>query len=265
MAQLSSVGKKFDQLVKIMATLRGDKGCPWDKIQDEKSILNFFLEEAYELAEVILRDKPEEVAEELGDVLMEIVFLSRIYEEKSLFDLNRVLEGINQKMIRRHPHVFGSAKLASAQEVKDEWSKAKIREKAREDPLAGVSRKMPALLEAFLLGRRAAQFGFDWPSAEAALEKAEEELAELKAGLSSVNEEILREEMGDLLFSLVNVCRLKGINPELILRQANQKFRSRFKRLRQILKMRGKELGQANLQEMDDIWEEIKKQEKERR
>lgn len=265
MAQLSSVGKKFDQLVKIMATLRGDKGCPWDKIQDEKSILNFFLEEAYELAEAILRNKPEEVAEELGDVLMEIVFLSRIYEEKSLFDLNRVLEGINQKMIRRHPHVFGSAKLTSAQEVKNEWSKAKIREKAREDPLAGIARKMPALLEAFLLGRRVAQFGFDWPSAEAALEKAEEELAELKAGLSSANEAILREEMGDLLFSLVNVCRLKGINPELILREANQKFRCRFKRLQQILKKRGKELGQANLQEMDDIWEEIKKQEKEKR
>lgn len=265
MAPLSSVAEKFDQLVKIMATLRGERGCPWDKIQDEKSILNFFLEEAYELAEAILNGKPEEVAEELGDVLMEIVFLSRIYEEKRLFDLNRVLEGINQKMIRRHPHVFGSTKLTNAQEVKNEWSKAKVREKATEDPMASISRKIPALLEAFLLGRRAAQFGFDWPSAKAALEKAEEELAELKAGLSSANEEILREEMGDLLFSLVNVCRLKGINPELILRQANQKFRHRFNWLREILKMRGKELGQANLQEMDEIWEEIKKKEKEER
>lgn len=265
MAKLSSVAEKFDQLVKIMATLRGDKGCPWDRIQDEKSILNFFLEEAYELAEAILKAKPEEVAEELGDVLMEIVFLARIYEEKGWFDLNQVLEGINQKMINRHPHVFGPTKLASAQEVINEWSKAKIKEKATEDPLAGISRKMPALFEAFLLGRRVAQFGFDWPSAEAALEKAEEELAELKAGLSSANEETLREEMGDFLFSLVNVCRLKGINPELTLRQANQKFRHRFNWLRQILKKRGKELGEAGLQEMDEIWEEIKKWEKERR
>lgn len=262
MVQNSRAGEKFDQLVKIMAILRGEKGCPWDRIQDEKSILNFFLEEAYELAEAILNGKPEEVAEELGDVLMEIVFLARIYEEKSLFDLNQILEGINQKMISRHPHVFGSAKLKSAQEVKYEWSKAKTREKITEDPLVAISRRMPALLEAFLLSRRAAQFGFDWPTAEAALEKSEEELAELKAGLSSANEKILREEMGDFLFSVVNVCRLKGINPELTLRQANQKFRHRFNLLRQILKMRGKELGQANLQEMDEIWEEIKKQEK---
>ncbi len=262
MAPGSSVAEKFDQLVNIMATLRSEKGCPWDRIQDEKSILNFFLEEAYELAAAILEGKPEEVAEELGDVLMEIVFLARIYEEKRLFDLNRVLEGINQKMISRHPHVFGSAKLESAQEVRNEWSKAKIREKAREDPLGGIFREMPALLEAFFLGRRAAQFGFDWPSAEAALEKLEEELVELKAGIYSADEKIFREEIGDFLFSLVNVCRLKGVNPELALRQANQKFRRRFNWLRKILKSRGKELGQANLQEMDEIWEEIKKREK---
>lgn len=265
MSPVSRPAEKFEELVKIMATLRGERGCPWDRIQNEKSILNFFLEEVYELAEAILKGKPEEVAEELGDVLMEVVFLARIYEEKGLFDLTQVLEGINQKMISRHPHVFGSAKLTSAQEVKNEWSKAKIREKASEDPLSGISRRMPALLEAFLLGRRVAQFGFDWPSAEAAFEKLEEELVELKAGLSSTNEKILREEIGDFLFSLVNVCRLKGINPELTLRQANQKFRHRFNQLRQILKMRGKELGQASLQEMDEIWEEIKKQEKEKR
>jgi len=264
MAELSGIAEKFSELVKIMATLRGEAGCPWDKIQDEKSILNFFLEEAYELAEAILKKKPEEVAEELGDVLMEIVFLARIYEEKGCFDLNQVLEGINQKMINRHPHVFSSARLTSPQEVRKEWSKLKIKEKAEEDPLAGISPRMPALLEAFLLGRRAAQFGFDWPSAEAAFEKLEEEMDELKAGLSLDHDEILREEMGDFLFSLANVCRLKGINPELTLKQANQKFRLRFNLMRQKLKERGKELGQASLEEMDIIWEEIKGKEREK-
>jgi len=264
MADYSGIAEKFSELVKIMVTLRGEGGCPWDRIQDEKSILNFFLEEAYELAEAILKGRPEEVAEELGDVLMEIVFLARIYEEKGCFDLNLVIEGINQKMINRHPHVFGSAKLTSPQEVRNEWSKLKIKEKAEEDPLAGISSRMPALLEAFLLGRRAAQFGFDWPSAEAAFEKLEEELAELKAGLSLVEDKILREEIGDFLFSLANVCRLKGINPELTLKQANQKFRLRFNLIRQKLKERGKELGQASLEEMDKIWEEIKGKEREK-
>ncbi|MCX7973610.1 MAG: nucleoside triphosphate pyrophosphohydrolase [Candidatus Aminicenantes bacterium] len=263
MTTLEAIGEKFVKLVKIMAILRSEEGCPWDKSQDEKSLLNFFLEEAYELAEAIGKGRPEEVAEELGDVMMEIVFLARIYEEKGYFDLGHVLEKINQKMINRHPHVFGSAKISSPQEVKKEWAKLKTKEKVNDDPLAGVSPRMPALLEAFMLGRRASQYGFDWPSAEAALKKAEEELTEFKAELASANDLVLEEELGDLLFSLVNVCRLKRINPELILKQANKKFRRRFQLLWQILKARGKEPSQANLEEMDEIWEEIKQKEKE--
>lgn len=262
MASSEAIVQKFLELVEIMATLRSEKGCPWDRSQDEKSILNFFLEEAYELAMAILEGKPEEIAEELGDVMMEIIFLARIYEEKGCFDLKDVLEGINQKMINRHPHVFGQAKITTAQEVKREWSRLKIKEKNMADPLGGIPKTAPALLEAFLLGRRASQFGFDWPSAEAALEKTEEELAEFKAELRSSSDQVLEEELGDLLFSLANVCRLKGINPELILKQANQKFRRRFALLWQTLKKRGKEPSQVTLEEMDKIWEEIKKEER---
>lgn len=264
MASSEVIARKFLELVEIMATLRSERGCPWDRSQDERSILNFFLEEAYELAKAILEGRPEEVAEELGDVMMEIIFLARIYEEKGCFDLKDILEGINQKMINRHPHVFGEAQLTTAQEVKREWFKYKIKEKNTDDPLGEISKTTPALLEAFLLGRRASQFGFDWPSAEAALEKAEEELAELKGELAASSDQVLREELGDLLFSLANVCRLKGINPELILKQANQKFRRRFSLLWQTLKKRGQEPTQATLEEMDKIWEEIKKQEKEK-
>ncbi len=261
---MSSVGEKMEQLVAIMATLRSEKGCPWDRAQNEKTIINFFLEEAYELAEAVLAGKPEQVAEELGDILMEVVFLAQLYKEKNAFSLESVLEGINQKMLRRHPHVFGPKPLASAEEVVGEWVKIKEKEKPDTsglDPLAGIARNMPALMEAYLLGFRASQFGFDWSSAGEALAKVEEELKELKEVLVVNQESAQRQEVGDLFFSLVNVCRLAGINPELALKQANQKFRARFLSLFAELKKKGKDMNQVSLEEMNELWEKVKSRE----
>lgn len=262
MAEATKAAAKFARLIEIMATLRGGNGCPWDKAQNEKTILNYFLEEAFELAEAVSQSESARVAEELGDVLMEIVFLARIYEEKGAFSLAGVIEGINQKMTRRHPHVFGKVKLASAAEVKDEWAKLKAREKETADVFPAPCRRLPALLEAFLLGRRASLYKFDWPMAAEALSKVEEELEELKESLKSGEEAALRRELGDLFFSLANVSRLVGINPELALRQANAKFRQRFRHLLGELNKRGKKLGEATLEEMDLIWNEIKDKER---
>ncbi len=262
MVQATKAAEKFARLIEIMAALRGENGCPWDKAQNEKSILNYFLEEAFELAEAISEAQSDRVAEELGDVLMEVVFLARLYEEKGAFSLEKVIEGINQKMTRRHPHVFGQAKLASAAEVKDEWAKMKAREREAADVFPATCRRIPALLEAFLLGRRASQYKFDWPAAADALTKVEEELEELKESLRAGDEAALRREVGDLLFSLANVSRLAGINPELALRQANAKFKQRFRQVLGELNMRGKKPGEATLEEMDLIWNEVKSKER---
>jgi len=258
----SEVGEKFKQLVEIIATLRRPDGCPWDREQNEKTIMNFFLEEVYELAEAVVKGEVEAVAEELGDVLMEVVFLAQIYQEKGAFSLEAVIKRINQKMVDRHPHVFGTKRATSSKKVIEEWQKRKAKEKNIKDPLQGISPETPALWQAFLLGRRAAQFGFDWPTAEEAWQKTEEELKEFKAVLPSGQETALMREAGDLFFSLVNVCRLKGINPELSLRQANEKFRTRFNQLLEELKRRGLEPGQISLEVMDSIWDEIKQAEK---
>lgn len=260
MAETAKAASEMARLMEIMATLRGEKGCPWDRAQNERTILNYFLEEAFELAEAISRSDSARVAEELGDVLMEIVFLARIYEEKGAFSLAEVIEGINQKMTRRHPHVFGQAKLASAEEVKDEWPKLKAKEKVTEDIFPATCRRLPALLEAFLLGRRASQYKFDWPSVFEALSKVEEELRELKESLASKDEAALAREIGDLFFSVANVSRLAGINPEVALRQANAKFRQRFRRVWEELEKRGKKPGEVALDEMDLIWNELKKE-----
>ncbi len=258
----SEVGEKFKQLVEIIATLRRPDGCPWDREQNEKTIMNFFLEEAYELAEAIVKGEVEAIAEELGDVLMEVVFLAQIYHEKGVFSLDAVIQRINQKMIARHPHIFGTKRVTSSEKVTEEWQKRKAKEKNIKDALQGISPQTPALFQAFLLGRRAAQFGFDWPTAEEAWQKTEEELKEFKAVLPLGQETALMKEAGDLFFSLVNVCRLKGINPELSLREANEKFRTRFNRLLEELKRRGLEPRQVSLEVMDSIWDEIKQTEK---
>lgn len=262
MKKAATAGRGFQELVGIMATLRGPRGCPWDKEQDERSIADYFLEEVYEAIDALSRRNPAALAEELGDVLMEVVFLARIFEEKGRFSISDALEGINRKMIRRHPHVFGGQTLGSSRRVLDQWIRQKKAEKKRKSHFEGISSYAPSLLAAFQVGQRAAHFGFDWPSAREALDKVREEVGELAESLAGTNAREAEEEIGDCFFALANVARKLRLNPETALRRANGKFIRRFTRLEKKLQERGLELGEASLSEMDAIWEDIKKKRK---
>lgn len=258
MEDAANAGDKFTRLVQILDILRGKDGCPWDKEQDEKSIANYFLEEVYEAVDAIYDSDVESLAEELGDVLMEVVFLARIFKEKEKFSISGVLEGINQKMIHRHPHVFSQKTVESSAEVIDEWCRLKKKEKGRQSVLDGLPGRLPSLFEAFQLGLRVSQYGFDWNNSLDALQKVKEEMSELEKALKTGKEDEAFKEVGDLFFSLANVSRLLGINPEIALRRANRKFVKRFRYVEEKLEREGKELGQVTLEEMDKIWDEAK-------
>lgn len=254
-------GQKFEQLIKILDTLRGENGCPWDKEQDEQSISNYFLEEVYETLDAILSRSTPSIAEELGDVLMEIVFLARIYKEKKAFTMSDVVENINQKMIRRHPHVFGGKTITSSSKVLDEWNQGKQREKKRQSLFDGIVKMAPALHSAYQIGLRVSSYGFDWKNPSDALEKVKEEISELERALEIGDKEHIFQEMGDAFFALTNVSRQLGVNPEIAMKKANEKFMLRFESLEKTLAERGKSLGQTSLEEMDEIWEQIKDRE----
>jgi MazG family protein len=251
-------GKKFQKLVEILDTLRGDEGCPWDREQDAKSIGDYFLEEVYEAIDAIYENNHKALAEELGDVLMEVVFLARIYKEEQKFTISDSLENINQKMTRRHPHVFENREKKTSEGVIDDWRRQKKIEKKRDSFFDGLLKTSPALLEAFQTGQQASSFGFDWNHSLDAMKKVKEEVAELEKALEDGREEEIRQEIGDLLFSMANVSRLSGINPEIALRRANRKFVGRFKAVEEKLKKQGRSLDQASLEEMDKIWDSIK-------
>jgi len=254
-------GQKFEQLVKILDTLRGKSGCPWDKEQDEQSISNYFLEEVYEALEAILSGDAPSVAEELGDVLMEVVFLARIYKEKKAFMMSDVVENINQKMIRRHPHVFGGKTIASSSKVLDAWNQGKQQEKKRQSLFDGIVKCAPALHSAYQIGLRVSSYGFDWENPSGALEKVKEEVSELESAMKTEAKEHIFQEIGDAFFALTNVSRKLGVNPEIALKKANEKFMLRFESLEKELAEKGKSLGEASLEEMDEIWEQIKDRE----
>ena len=259
MQNQARAGARFQKLVEIIARLRSPGGCPWDRARTRQDILNYFLEEVYEAVEAISANQPEAAREELGDVLLEVVFLTRFYEEEGLFTMADVLDGINRKMIRRHPHVFGREVKTSPEAVLDSWQKNKLSEKKRSSILDGLPAAAPSLVYAFLLGQRAAAHGFDWPEPASALEKVKEEIAELEKSLARKNRRAVAEELGDVLFSLVNFCRLLGFNPEIILRQAGRKFERRFRQLEKVLKKRGQAVKECSLEELDLTWERVKK------
>jgi len=260
MEDAERAGKKFKQLIKILDTLRGDKGCPWDREQDEKSVTNYFLEEAYELVDAVRSGDAAALVEELGDVLMEVVFLARIYKEKSKFSMAEVLEGINQKMIRRHPHVFAQKKTVTSKKVWEEWRRQKRKEKARLSPFDGLAKSLPSLLKAFQIGLRVSDYGFDWKKPLEALQKVKEEILELEIALKAKKEKEIFDEIGDVFFAFANVSRLLRVNPEIALQEANKKFIKRFALVEKGLKKRGKKLGEVSLKEMDELWERAKKE-----
>jgi nucleoside triphosphate diphosphatase len=259
----------IERLKQVMARLR-DKtaGCPWDVEQDFASIAPYTIEEAYEVADAIERDDMQGLREELGDLLFQVVFHARMAEEQGLFDFNAVADDLATKMIRRHPHVFGSAEIRDAGQQTEAWEAHKARERQEKSgddasALANVPVGLPSLTRAQKIQKRASRVGFDWGEAAPALDKVAEEVAELKAELAApstdkAQQEKTDEELGDLLFAVVNVARLAGTDAETALRRATQKFERRFRKVEDLLAAKGKRPEQSTLQEMDALWDEAK-------
>ncbi len=246
----------------IIRTLRGPDGCPWDRKQTPEKVKEYLTEELYELLEAIDIDQPGPLAEETGDLLFMILFLVNLYEEKRMFLLADALEASKRKMVHRHPHVFGSVSVDSAEEVMQNWQKLKEKEgkKPKKSFLDGIPTNLPALSRAYFLTKRAAKADFDWQEPGQVLQKVKEEIAELEEALALDNKQKAAEETGDLLFSLVNLSRHLNIEPEQALRRTNEKFMRRFLRIEEVLQQQGKTLEEATLEEMDAIWEEAKRQ-----
>lgn len=253
------MSEKFDKLVEIMEILRSEKGCPWDKVQTHDTLKRYLLEETYELIEAIENKEPKAIKEELGDLLLQIVFHSQIAKEEDNFNINDVIETITQKMISRHPHVFGEAEFKTPQEVLAQWDDRKKEEgKLHESILEGIPLALPALLRAYKIQSRVSKVGFDWESAQGVIEKIKEELKEVQEAIDSNDKTKIEEEIGDLLFSIVNLARFLKIDPETALRKTNRKFEERFKKLEKIAQQKDKSLKDMTLNEMDSLWEEIK-------
>lgn len=251
-------------LVELVARLRGPGGCPWDAKQTDATIKTYLLEEAYEAVDAVEKGSPEEVCQELGDLLFQILFLARIAEEKGAFDLSDVLEGITEKMIRRHPHVFGDASVDSAEEVAANWAKIKKEEKSASEEDASffqsVPKNLPALLRAHRLSERASKAGFDWPDAHEVWRRVEKECDSLRTATGEEDKERVGEEIGQALFYLANLSRHWGFNAEHLLRRANRDFTDRFEKMEARLKAAGVELDEATLEQMDEAWEKVKNQ-----
>lgn len=251
--------KAFKELLSIMDELR--EKCPWDKKQTLESLRKLTIEETYELGDAILKNDLQEIKKELGDLMLHIVFYAKIGSEKGAFDMGDVLEGINKKLIYRHPHVFGEVDVAdSARKVEENWEALKLKEKGgNKRVLEGVPTAMPALVKANRIQEKASGVGFDWEYREQVWDKVREEVNELSHEIDKVDEDKMEAEFGDLFFALVNAARLYGIDPEAALERTNLKFIKRFNYLESKTMLQGKSLHDMSLPEMDEIWEEAKK------
>jgi nucleoside triphosphate diphosphatase len=264
----SRAADEFRRLVDVMRRLRGPDGCPWDREQTIQSLRGFVLEETYEVLDAIDRDDHQTLRGEIGDLIFEGVFLARIEEDSGHFSVADSLQLINEKLIRRHPHVFGEdgaerPKVDTAGKVVEQWEQIKSREQRaagdRASLLGGVPKSMPALLRAHEIGTRVAAVGFDWPTSDQVVDKIEEEVAELRSAVrDDEGRERTEEEMGDLLFSIANLSRKLGIEPESALRKANEKFSARFEALERELEAQGRSVHDAGLEEMEKVWEKVK-------
>jgi len=256
-------GEKFQQLTEIMARLRSPGGCPWDREQTFDSIKPYLLEETYEVLEAIDARDWASLAEELGDLMLQAVFFAQMAAEQGLFRIEDSLDAINQKLVRRHTHVFGDGTAKTPEQVKQRWDEIKAEEKKQKNKpsglLASVPRSLPALVEATQLTGRAAGVGFDWENADQVLEKLNEELKELAQARVSARRDELEDELGDLLFVLVNLARFLDVDPEQALRRTNRKFRERFAHIERKLAENGKTLSESSLEEMDALWREAKR------
>ncbi|MCX7016421.1 MAG: nucleoside triphosphate pyrophosphohydrolase [Candidatus Sumerlaeota bacterium] len=252
----------FRRLVAIMARLRAPGGCPWDREQTHQTLRQYMIEEAHEACDAIDREDDRELRLELGDVALQVVFHAQIAAEEGRFTIDDVMNAICEKLIHRHPHVFGEVTVADSGEVLVNWEKLKTEEKpdssAPSSLLDGIPKSLPALHRSQRMQEKAARVGFDWPSAEEAFPKIEEEAGELRRAMESSDSERQAEEIGDLLFSVVNFARLKGLNAEELLHSAAAKFDARFRALEARVRRQGRRLGDMTLDEMDAIWNELK-------
>jgi tetrapyrrole methylase family protein/MazG family protein len=260
----TKAGDRFEKLLALIERLRDPGGgCPWDIRQKKEDVGRYLLDETYEVLEAIGKDSPAALREELGDLLFMILFLARIAEEETLFGIGGVLDDITAKMIRRHPHVFGEAKVKDAAEVKRNWDRIKrdVEKRGENESslLARIPRTMPALMRAQKITSEAAKVGFDWDGAESVMAKVEEELGEFREALAKGDASRVRDEIGDTLFSIVNLSRHLNIDSEEALRAANRKFEERFLYIEERLRERGKDPASSTQEEMDALWEEAKR------
>ena len=256
---------ELDRFIEIVAKLRGPGGCPWDREQTHKSLLSCLLDESYEFFEAVDENSPYKMKEELGDLLLQVVFHAQMASEAGHFSMDDIAREISEKLIRRHPHVFGDVKADTSKEVLKNWETIKKGEKGKEHRVSlvdDIPQALPALFRAEKIQRRVARCGFDWPDIKPVLDKVEEEFAEFREALEAGDTEHAAEELGDILFALVNVGRHKEICAEDALRTTMTKFERRFRYIENRFKELGRDINKASLEEMDIYWEESKKSEK---
>jgi tetrapyrrole methylase family protein / MazG family protein len=272
-----TAGEWFEKLAAVQARLRAPDGCPWDREQTHASLRTYLIEEAYEVLEALESGDDGKFAEEMGDLLLQIVFHSQIAKEEGRFTVSDVIREVHDKMVRRHPHVFGEKRAKDSEEVLKNWEQIKKEERIsagkknadgeeKEDKpaslLDGVSKALPAALEGLHLTRRAARIGFDWENVEGVLDKMSEESGELREAVNAKDAKRSDEEMGDLLFAAVNLARFLHIDPEIALKKANAKFSSRFRRMEELAAKGGKVLADVPREQMEEFWETAKRAEK---
>lgn len=255
---MTNTGESFEKLVALMARLRAPDGCPWDREQSYKDIAPHTLEETYEVIEAIEREDYDGLCEELGDFLMQAVFYAQIATEEKRFTIADVIEGITKKLIHRHPHVFGETKVSGSRQVLKNWEQ--LKKKEGKSVLGGVPKNLPALLKAYRIGEKAGRVGFDWESDEGILAKVEEEAHELTEARHEKDEAAVEHEYGDLLFTLANIGRFLGINPETALRSATERFIARFHTMETEIEKHDKTMRELSAKEWDELWEDAKRQ-----
>lgn len=264
MTDRDKLGKKLANLLDVMEKLRAPEGCPWDREQTMESLKPYIIEEAYELVEAIDREGLQEIEEECGDLLLQVVFVSQLAKENKAFDFDSVIERLTSKLIRRHPHVFGSVEVDSSDAVRKNWEKIKKEERkeGRKDTsvLAGIPKKLPALIRALQIQERAAKVGFDWPHGDLAplFDKLQEEVEELKEAKEKGEDSKIEEELGDLLFIVVNLARHLGKDAEICLQKANDKFTKRFKFIEETVEKSGKRWSDFSLEDLEALWQRSK-------
>ncbi|EKD42819.1 MAG: hypothetical protein ACD_73C00006G0003 [uncultured bacterium] len=250
------MSKAFDELVLIMNKLLAPNGCPWDLKQTHETLIPYLIEEAYEVVDAIERKSIPDLKEELGDLLLQVVFHAALAQREAHFDVDHVAAGISEKLIRRHPHVFGTASCESAADVMKQWDEIKSLEKSGRDEtiLDSVPKSLPSLFEAYKISKKAAKTGFDWDDSQGILDKINEEIGELKQALENKDEANTEEELGDLLFSIVNWCRHQKIDPERALKKSNSKFRKRFLAMEKHIKNDNKKMETLDLAQWESYW-----------